>query len=99
MFGSCFSVKNMGTSFHKHFKWIPGPRSGNRKNITAIPELLSLLDIKGAVATIDDMGAQKKIVRQIVAAKGDYILSLKENQGALNMRWTFARHSVTDYYH
>jgi predicted transposase YbfD/YdcC len=51
--------------------------------ITAIPELLSLLDIKGAVVTIDAMGTQKKIVRQIVAAQGDYILSLKENQGAL----------------
>jgi predicted transposase YbfD/YdcC len=35
------------------------------------------------VAAIDDMGTQKKIVRQIVAAQGNYILSLKENQGAL----------------
>lgn len=51
--------------------------------ITAIPELLSLLNIKDAVITIDAMGTQKKIAGQVVSAQGDYILSLKENQGAL----------------
>ncbi|WP_158288404.1 ISAs1 family transposase [Mucilaginibacter psychrotolerans] len=51
--------------------------------ITAIPELLSLLDIKDSVVTIDAMGTQKKIAEQIITAQGDYILSLKENQGAL----------------
>ncbi len=51
--------------------------------ITAIPELLSLLDIKGTVITIDTMGTQKEIATKIVEHKGDYILVLKQNQQAL----------------
>ncbi len=51
--------------------------------ITAIPQLLSLLNIKGSVITIDAMGTQKKIAEQIISNQGDYILSLKENQAAL----------------
>src|SRR5690606_28673079 len=51
--------------------------------ITAIPELLSLLNIKGAVITIDAVGTQKKIATKIVEHKGDYILALKQNQQAL----------------
>ena len=45
--------------------------------ITAIPELLRLIDIKGAIITIDAMGTQKAIARQIIAAEADYVLSLK----------------------
>jgi predicted transposase YbfD/YdcC len=52
--------------------------------ITAIPELLKLVDVAGAVITIDAMGCQKEIVEAIVAAKGDYVLALKGNQGALH---------------
>ena len=48
--------------------------------ITAIPQLLKLLDIRGAVVTIDAAGCQKKIAQQIVAGGGDYILQLKSNQ-------------------
>lgn len=51
--------------------------------ITAIPELLSFLNIQGAVVTIDAMGTQKKIAEKIIANQGDYILSLKGNQQAL----------------
>ena len=51
--------------------------------ITAIPELLTRLDIAGAVITIDAMGCQKKIAEQIVQQKGDYVLSLKGNHGLL----------------
>ena len=51
--------------------------------ITAIPKLLSRLDINGAVVTIDAMGCQKKIAEQIVQQGGDYVLSLKGNQGSL----------------
>jgi predicted transposase YbfD/YdcC len=51
--------------------------------ITAIPELLSLLNIKGALITIDAMGTQKKIAQQIISSQGDYLLSLKGNQEAL----------------
>lgn len=48
--------------------------------ITAIPELLKLLDVKGAIVTIDAMGTQKEIAQQIVSQKADYVLSVKKNQ-------------------
>lgn len=51
--------------------------------ITAIPELLKLLDINGCIVTIDAMGCQKKIARDITGQGGDYILGLKGNQEKL----------------
>jgi predicted transposase YbfD/YdcC len=52
--------------------------------ITAIPELLRLVDIKGAIITIDAMGTQKAIVEQIIDGKADYVLALKGNQQSLH---------------
>jgi len=52
--------------------------------ITAIPELLKLVDVSGGVVTIDAMGCQKEIAGAIVAARGDYVLALKGNQGTLH---------------
>jgi predicted transposase YbfD/YdcC len=52
--------------------------------ITAIPELLRLVDIKGAIITIDAMGAQKAIAAQVVDGEADYVLALKKNQGAVH---------------
>ena len=49
--------------------------------ITAIPELLDLLQIHGAIVTIDAMGCQRTIAQQIIDKRGDYIFSLKGNQG------------------
>lgn len=51
--------------------------------ITAIPALLELLDIEGAIITIDAMGTQAKIVQQIRHQKADYILTLKANHPTL----------------
>jgi predicted transposase YbfD/YdcC len=51
--------------------------------ITAIPELLDLLDITGHVITIDAMGTQKNIAAKIVAKEADYVLALKGNQSTL----------------
>lgn len=48
--------------------------------ITAIPELLALLDLKGAVVTIDAMGCQKEIAADIIDGEGEYLLAVKENQ-------------------
>lgn len=48
--------------------------------ITAIPELLKLLDLEGAVVTIDAMGSQKDIATGIVQEKGEYVLAVKEDQ-------------------
>ncbi len=52
--------------------------------ITAIPELLKLVDISGAIITIDAMGTQKAIAAQIVENQADYVLALKGNQGTLH---------------
>lgn len=52
--------------------------------ITAIPELLKLVDVSGGGVTIDAMGCQKEIAGAIVAAEGDYVLALKGNQGTLH---------------
>ena len=52
--------------------------------ITAIPELLRLVDIKGAIITIDAMGTQKAIAQQIIDGKADYVLALKGNQETLH---------------
>jgi len=51
--------------------------------ITAIPELLDLLDIEGATITIDAIGTQEKIVKKIVSKKGHYVLKAKDNQEGL----------------
>ena len=52
--------------------------------ITAIPELLKLLDLEGAVVTIDAMGCQKEIAAGIVREGGEYVLAVKENQPHLS---------------
>ncbi|MBW2993929.1 ISAs1 family transposase [Candidatus Woesearchaeota archaeon] len=51
--------------------------------ITAIPKLLDLLDISGAIVTIDAMGCQTKIAKKITDKECDYVFGLKGNQGAL----------------
>jgi predicted transposase YbfD/YdcC len=52
--------------------------------ITAIPELLRLVDIRGGIVTIDAMGTQKAIAEQIIAGGADYVLALKGNQETLH---------------
>jgi predicted transposase YbfD/YdcC len=51
--------------------------------ITAIPELLRSLDLRGATVTIDAMGCQTEIAQTIRDGGGDYLLAVKENQPAL----------------
>jgi len=51
--------------------------------ITAIPRLLQLLDLRGATVTIDAMGCQKEIARQVRAQGADYVLAVKDNQPSL----------------
>lgn len=52
--------------------------------ITAIPELLRLVDIKGTIITIDALGTQKAIAEQIIDSGADYVLALKGNQETLH---------------
>ena len=57
--------------------------SEKSNEITAIPELLELLDIEGSVVTIDAIGSQTAIAKKIVDKRGNYALGVKENQKAL----------------
>ena len=61
---------------------MPGQRAVDEKSneITAIPELIRLLDVKGAVITIDAMGWRKDIAAQIKDQGADYVRALKGNQ-------------------
>lgn len=52
--------------------------------ITAIPELLKLVHFSGAIITIDVIGTQTEIAKQIIAAQGDYVLALKGNHAGLH---------------
>lgn len=52
--------------------------------ITAIPQLLKVLALKGCIVTIDAMGCQTNIARLIIEGEGDYVLALKGNQGTLH---------------
>lgn len=69
--------------------WVEVEIFGQRKvdeksnEITAIPKLLELLDIRGCIVTIDAIGTQTKIAKQIIEKGGDYLLAVKENQERL----------------
>lgn len=57
---------------------------GKSNEITAIPQLIDMIDIEGGTVTIDAMGCQTAIASKIVDKGGDYILALKGNQGSLS---------------
>lgn len=67
--------------------------------ITAIPKLLATLEISGCLITIDAMGCQKNIARQIATSGADYLLAVKDNQPKLHdaIRDFFMEHSENDY--
>ena len=52
--------------------------------ITAIPELLKKIDVRGGIVTIDAMGTQKAIAAEIIGGKADYVLALKRNHESLH---------------
>lgn len=59
--------------------------------ITAIPKLLELLELKGCIVTLDAMGCQRAIAEQIKGQQGDYVMGLKGNQSNLH-------EAVDDYF-
>lgn len=67
--------------------------------ITAIPKLLEMLELSGALVTIDAMGCQREIAKQIVASGADYVLAVKENQPTLHKElvFFFADHCTDDF--
>jgi predicted transposase YbfD/YdcC len=73
------------SAFSAHRRLVLGQIKVAEKSneIVAIPKLLDLLTIEGAIVTIDAMGCQREIAAKIVEKKADYILALKGNQGSL----------------
>jgi len=80
------SAIHMVSAFATSTKLVLGQEKVNSKSneITAIPKLLDLLALEGAIVSIDAMGAQKKIAKKIRQKKADYVLALKGNHSALH---------------
>lgn len=79
-------------------RWVLlGAKAVEKKSneITAIPDLLDKLQVKGQIITIDAMGIQKEIVEKIRGKRGDYVLAVKRNQRTLHeeIREYFAEES------
>lgn len=74
------------------------PVDGKSNEITAIPEFLESLVLRGAIVTVDAMGAQKNIAATILAQEADYVLALKGNQSSLHddVREFFADPALTE---
>lgn len=117
-----FSTKDRKNVLHMVSAWscghglVLGQQKVDRKTneITAIPKLLDLLDVKGCTVTLDAMGCQHKIVEHIIEKEAHYVIALKGNQGQLNEEvkaWfhvaerekykdiAYARHEETDAGH
>lgn len=77
---------HMVSAFSAANKMVLGQVKTSEKSneITAIPELLELLSIKGCLVTIDAMGCQKSIANKIIRKEADYLLAVKDNQKKLN---------------
>jgi predicted transposase YbfD/YdcC len=80
--GALHSVSVWATEFGLSLGQVACADKSNE--ITAIPELLRLVDIQGAIITIDAMGTQRAIADQIIEQKADYVLALKGNQEKLH---------------
>ncbi len=79
-------VRNTGVSAwsSEHGLVLAQEKVDSKSNeITAVPLLLQLLNLKGAIVTLDAMGTQTEIAQQIKSGAGDYVLALKGNQGKL----------------
>ena len=76
--GPLHLVSAWATQYHVSLGQVAVDAKSNE--ITAIPQLLELLDLHGALVTIDAMGCQKAIAQKIVERGGDYVLTVKDNQ-------------------
>jgi len=79
------SAISMVSAWATSNRLVLGQRQVDKKSneITAIPELIKVLDIAGCIITIDAIGCQKEIVKTISQKNGDYVIALKENQESL----------------
>jgi predicted transposase YbfD/YdcC len=86
-----FSTKDRKSALHTVSAWscqhqlVLGQTAVDQKTneITAIPELLTMLDIENSIITLDAMGCQQEIAKQIIHQKADYILALKGNHSGM----------------
>ncbi|MCK5775271.1 MAG: ISAs1 family transposase, partial [Bacteroidales bacterium] len=85
---SCKSAIHLVSAYASDNRICLGQEAVHEKSneITAIPKLLKTLAIKGCIVTIDAMGCQKKIAKEIIDAKADYILMVKDNQKNLRIQ-------------
>ena len=83
--GEQCSLIHMVSAWASHNRLVLGQRTVDEKSneITAIPELLKVLALEGALVSIDAMGCQTAIAETIIEGQGDYVLALKGNQGDL----------------
>ena len=90
------SAVHVVSAYATHQMLCFGQTSVDKKQneITAIPELLNMLAIKGGVVTIDAMGCQKKIAEKIIGKEADYVLMVKDNQPELKLEFSilFSQH-------
>ena len=80
--GALHSVSVWASEFGLSLGQVATEQKSNE--ITAIPELLKLVDIRGAIITIDAMGTQRAIAKDIIGGGADYVLALKGNQETLH---------------
>jgi len=85
------TIRNSGNNHDKALYIVSAWRQANQlvlaqekidsksNEITALPKLITLLDLKNRIVTIDTMGAQRDICKQIIEQEGDYVISLKGN--------------------
>ena len=96
-----FDSERGQSAIHTVSAWLCGAglvlgqrKTGEKSNeITAIPELLRVLDIRGATVTIDAMGCQTEIAKTITDGGGNYLIAVKDNQPTLrqDIEMTFAQ--------
>ena len=91
--GSMRAALHLVSAWSTAHQFVLGQEATDAKSneITAIPKLLQLLELKGAIVTIDAIGCQKEIAKQIVEGGGDYVLAVKDNQPTLHA-------AISDYF-
>jgi predicted transposase YbfD/YdcC len=93
---------HMVSAWATHNRVVLGQLKTEEKSneITAIPELLNVLDVRECIVTIDAMGCQKAIAEQIVEQEGEYVLALKQNHdtlyAAVVQQFEEARHPASE---
>ena len=99
---SAKAALHMVSAWATHNRVVLGQLKTEEKSneITAIPELLKVLDVSGCIVTIDAMGCQKAIAEQMVEQEGAYVLALKQNHdtlyAAVVQQFEEARHTASE---